>query len=275
MKTRKLGLFFGAIGVSVLLLSALAQPAAALCTPAQTATNLVGDDYYMCGGPGYSGWQCNQAMISNFWNGFGFGSDDSWENRGYDDPCNNSMKLAQTFNALAVLGYAHTYSPNCDTNLEHVALGGLCYAGNQINKLRARISDDDGNLASTGSGLNNRQVTLYNNFFTQDVGLRAGTIFHEARHADGCGHNAEDRNCYRKASCDKSWENGCPAAGNDAGANRYQVTFLRAYGVSPHSTGTLRLAALQKANVILRDAFRDDPCFRFDLVTGAAVDWCN
>ena len=146
------------------------------------------------------------------------------------------------------------------------------FQGSQIDTLRARVGDGSANAAAD-KWPNVGRVTLFNPFFTMDVAQRAGTLYHEARHADGCGHNA-GKNCGRKTSCDKSWDNGCPAAGNDAGANRYHVTFLRAYYVSTRSTFAMRSLALTRANDMLADAFRDNPCFRFNS-SGAAYDSCN
>lgn len=77
------------------LLSAFATPVLAqTCNPSQTASHLVGDDYYMCGGPGYAGWDCNPSLRSQFWDRYGF-EFDSWSGRGYYEPCDNSQKLAQ------------------------------------------------------------------------------------------------------------------------------------------------------------------------------------
>lgn len=255
-----------ALGLLLLMSVGFAESAVAEdCNPRQPAD--LGDDYYMCD----NGWQCQQQYVDYWWSAFDF--DSTWTNTfGYNDHCNNAKALARTFNALYALGYSSTNSPSCNRSLSNVSQWSMCYAAEEINKLKADLGNSDSPYARTSG----RTVTLYSYFWGQSVPARAGTIFHEARHADGCNHNASDSSCVRRESCDKSWENGCPAAGNDSGANRYQVTFLNWYALTAFRiTPALRQSAVNRANEIIDTGYRDVPCFDINSQGAVVSNGCN
>lgn len=92
-------------------------------------------------------------------------------------------------------------------------------------------------------------------FYGYGVPERAGTIVHEARHADGKDHNCSS--CPRGASCDKRWR--------DNRANTYQVLYHWWFidsGVN--STNAMKRRAQNRANSILSRGFCGSTSFRLN-----------
>lgn len=207
-----------------------------------------------------SGWNCNQTFVNFWWSTFNF---HNWGDFGYDNPCANWTPLGRTFNGLFALGYSSTGGPHCNNNAENVTEWAMCWSMNQITRLEPDCGNH-ANASATSSGRVKVYRPFYNNNYYNPV-QRAGTIFHEARHASGCAHNASDSSCPRGASCDKSWTNGCPASGKDDGANRFHVTYLAWYlATATRINATLRDLAQANANSILADAFKTKPCHSLD-----------
>jgi hypothetical protein len=219
-----------------------------------------GDAFYMYG------WGCNQTFINDLWSRFDFQTSDWDDGFGYDAPCNNDLPLARTFNALMLMGYSYTNAPVCSTSDPNVLVWGLCWAGNQIDELNGRCGSwPNGDRAYTQYGwFVDAYTDLYFPFFYgEDVVQRAGTIFHEARHASWCSHSANNDECARGKSCETSFYDGCGAFGDGMGANGYQVRFLEWFAVTATwTTPFLTLSSIVEANNILGNAFKQDPCFR-------------
>ena len=200
-------------------------------------------------------WRCEQRFIDFFWDAYDFSKSDWDEGFGYDDPCNNEQALARTFNALYALHYSHPDPAlsKGDRNGPILRWGGS-YAWSHIDELDARCGDGTAYAYTRWGPIIDNYTNLYLSFFYElSVPERAGTILHEARHADGKGHDAGS-NCLRGRSCDSSWDYN--------GANRYQVTWLwwyRAAGVN--TTEALKIRARDRGNAILREGFTTDPGF--------------
>jgi hypothetical protein len=85
---------------------------------------------------------------------------------------------------------------------------------------------------------------------------RASAIFHEARHASGCGHNYQ-------TTKDAGWSSGCAYQWSGQGAWAYSVLFMWWYNASANlATQSLKDRAADRANSWLSTMFQADPCFR-------------
>ena len=106
-------------------------------------------------------------------------------------------------------------------------------------------------------------------FYNENSVERAGTLVHEARHADWCGHNGNDGSNKCPAlsnSCDEKYLDGCGGFGSPSGrgANGYQVLWLWWYAFeadAQHSSSTMKAWARDEANRILNTMFDVNPCF--------------
>lgn len=217
-----------------------------------------GDDFIM------SGWGCGQIYINDMWSRFTFHTDDWDDGFGYDDACNNALPLARTFNALQLLGYSHTSTPNCGTSgnfLDWV----YCWAGNAFEELEARCGNGTERAYTSFGGFSSYTHLYLPFFYEEDVVQRAGTLVHEARHAEGwCSHECS---CPRGGSCDPNFGAGCTGwfSSDGMGTNAYQVIFLNWYATTATwATDALKASAVIEANYILDQGFCTDPCFRLD-----------
>ncbi|MGH8613427.1 MAG: hypothetical protein ACREYF_15780 [Gammaproteobacteria bacterium] len=200
-------------------------------------------------------WGCERAFRDFFWDAYDFDKGDWDEGFGYDDSCNIEQPLARTFNALYALHYSHADPALSKGDREGPILRwGGSYAWSHIDELDARCGDGTSYAYTRWGPIIDNYTNLYLPFFYElSVPERAGTILHEARHADGKGHDAGS-NCPRGVSCDSSWDYN--------GANRWQVTWLwwyRAAGVN--TTEALQIRARDRGNAILRGGFKTDPGF--------------
>lgn len=205
------------------------------------------------------GWNCQSVFIDYWWSAFNM---QNWGDFGYNDPCANWTPLGRTFNALFVLGYSSTSNPHCNKNVANMTEWAMCWSNAMIAKL---VPGCETKRAYTDLA---RKVTLHLSFHNDSNPVaRASTIFHEARHASACPHNANASSCDDGGSCDKSWTNGCPAAGNDAGANRYGIQFMAWYlnTAKPNRiNSSLRTLTRAYANARLAGRFKNKPCHRYD-----------
>ncbi len=197
---------------------------------------------------------CNQSAINQFWHDFDFDKDD-WDNGfGYEDPCNINLPLGRTFSALNVLDFFGTSKAENSSNW---LPWFYAFSSNAIDELDARCdfgrACDGCVLATTVSGpiIDNYTVLKWPFFYSLDAPSRAGTIVHEARHADGKGHNCGS-GCPRGGSCDSSWGYN--------GANTYQVLYLWwLYAEGRGIARPLRNMARNRANGILSSGFCNRP----------------
>lgn len=207
------------------------------------------------------GW-CNQPMVNTLWGDFHMSQgnwDDGW---GFQAACNVNLPLGRTFNALALL---RLFGTSGQTNTNFLPFF-YPFSSNAIDELEARCGG--GNLtgsitlATTFTGAQDNRTELYwGYFYALDVAGRAGTIVHEARHADGGpSHNC---NTCSAGSCDSNW--------NLWGSRSYEVDYLwwlRATG-GAKITNAMSILAKNRANGVLSSAFCKRPT-RAD-VFGAGV----
>lgn len=213
-------------------------------------------------------WGCQQVFIDDMWNRFDFDEGDWDDGFGYSDPCNNNLPLKRTFNALHVMGYAVTANPTCSTSSSNVGMWAYCWAGNNIDELDAECGDGS-SRAYTAYGFVDDYTELYLPFFYHEtVVQRAGTIFHEARHAHGyCSHTSSCTD--GDDSCDPNWGSGCVGlgSGSGAGANAYTVLWMSWFATTARAgyinTAT-RADAVAEGNRYLSNRFGTDPCFRMN-----------
>jgi hypothetical protein len=246
------------IGFFVIAVASVTSVHAATCYYVSDGDQ--GDYYFMWG---EAGWKCQQSLIDDWWERFDFDKGDWDDGFGYDDPCNYDKPLARTFNALYALGYARTNAPHC-TYTGNPLDWSLCWAGNQIDELDGRCGSGEagpyGKTAHTQFGpvIDNYTELYWPFFYGTSVVERAAIIFHEARHASYCGHNAN-----RCESCDHSWTDGCSWPYSGMGAITYHTVWLWWYVASATKyTTAMKDRALVRANENLAGRYDIDPCFR-------------
>jgi hypothetical protein len=210
---------------------------------------------------------CTQDSINQHWEDFDFDQEDWDDGFGYDDPCNRNGPLGRTFNALNFLDFFGTSKPDDSDNW---LPWFYSFASDAIDELDARCESGDPNgcvFARTTRGVDDYTRLFWPFFYGLDVPSRAGTIVHEARHADGKGHDGGS-GCPRGASCDTTW--------GYSGANTFQVLYLwwvraQGAGISP----ALRSRARTRANNVLANGFNTRPTNAAVLGAGAASPGAN
>jgi hypothetical protein len=124
---------------------------------------------------------------------------------------------------------------------------GCRFARNAIDEVDGRCGSG-GAFAYTQWGPFTDDLTrLYLPFFYDEgVSLRAGTLLHESRHADGKGHDSGNN--------DSSWEYN--------GAWRWQVCWLAWFAFEGVNASTaMKTQARQRANSIINNNFDTHPGF--------------
>lgn len=189
--------------------------------------------------------------IGNYWSAYAMESGDWDEGWGYSDPGNVNLPLARVLNAMFVLQFSAPPGAPSTNFLTY----SHSYVVNSIDEIQTNCSTAETKFAYTTWGFWVDDWTrLYLPFFYGlSVPERAGTLVHEARHANEVGHDG-GTGCPRAASCDTSW--------NYQGANRYQVQWLWYYAGTSPAAVDLRLKAIDRANAILATGFNTDPGFR-------------
>ena len=213
-------------------------------------------------------WSCDKPVYMDMIKRFAMDKGDWDGERGWNDCCNDNLPLKRTFNALQVLAYSITNSPNCNTAGNHnVGHWAYCYAGNAIDELDGSCSAES--RANTRRVPGAQRTELRQPFFYDEtVGERAATVFHEARHAEGwCAHTEGCADGGR--SCDPTFETGCVGwnSSNGPGANGYTVIYLHWFATTaqPHWINpTIRENAVSEANYYLLRRFEQEPCIRMD-----------
>jgi len=222
-----------------------------------------------------SGWMCSQTFINYWWDAYDFDSDDWDGGFGYENPCDNARPLARTFNGLYSLGYSSTGSPSCSTSQSNITLWAQCWSASQIDELDGRCGSgttNTGDAALTHRGVDDWTELYWPFFYGMTISVRGASIFHEARHAWGCGHNGGS-SCLRGGSCDFSYGSGC-TEGTMQGSNTYEVNYIAWYlNTAWRTTQGLKDAALARANDVLARGYVFDPCFRLSS-NGTAVSVC-
>lgn len=218
--------------------------------------------------PFYSSkWVCESPVVNGMVADFHMDEGD-WDNGfGWADACNDNLPLKRAFNALQVLRYAVSATPNCSDTLENVGFWSYCYAKNAIDELDADC--EWGSRATTHRGLDFRTALHMPFFADESVVQRAGTIFHEARHSGGwCSHTS---GCASGAdACDPNWSSGCVGTGSGSGkgANAYTVLFMHWFATTARpewTSPTIRDSAVIEGNDYLSNRFDSDPCFRMSV----------
>lgn len=188
---------------------------------------------------------CNQPFIDWAWNAFDFDKDDWDDGFGYEEVCNNRRPLSRTMSGVWCLTYsAENYqNESFDSN---ILQWGCRFARNAIDELDGRCGDGSAIAATWRGAFVDDRTELYLGYFAQAVSLRAGSLVHEARHADGRGHDAGNK--------DSSWGYN--------GAWRWQVCWLAWFAaVGTRTSAAMKTAARQRANNILNSNFIQHPGF--------------
>ncbi len=237
--------------VAMTALPALAQ--AATCSMPWHSNSSLGDSMY---GPRV----CNQSHVNKFWNDFDFDKGDWDDGFGYYSVCDINRPLNRAFSSLWLLLFS---SPNPATSTSDMSGNFLRYAYNysarEIDELDGRCGNGgtSGVVARTyqSAFVNDRTQLEFPFFYGQGVPERAGTIVHEARHADGRRHNS--CSCPRGGSCDQRWL--------DKGANSYENLYMWWFvdrGIN--TTTTMKRRAQHRVNNLLARAFCTRTSFRLN-----------
>lgn len=209
----------------------------ASCTFNVPDLNATGDALY---GPRI----CWQPFIDWAWDAFDFDQGDWDDGFGYENVCDNTRPLSRTMSGIWCLTYsADDYrNESYDSN---ILQWGCRFARNAIDELDGRCGS--GSIAHTQWGpVIDNKTELYLAYFAQAVSLRAGTLVHEARHADGKSHDSRDN--------DSSWGYN--------GAWRWQVCWLAWFALAGTRTSTaMKTLATQRANNIINSNFDTHPGF--------------
>lgn len=207
-----------------------------------------------------------QGFISDAWGRYSF-TEDNWRQYGMDeDSCNINTPLARTWQALRLLAFAGSDTPNCDYSAAKTTDWAYCWAGNQIDELLVECNPQNPNaIARTVWGtLRDNFTALHRAFFYgNSVPWRAASIFHEARHAeDECRH--VDNCPAGVGACDHAFDDGC-WGGKGQGAYTYTAVWLEWFFVQPQprmTDVTISGHVLDQVNSTLARHFEVDPCFR-------------
>lgn len=234
--------------------------------------------------PRVGGW-CWQGWVDFFWNAYDFDRGDWDQGFGFSNACDLSRPLGRTFNAIYVLNYADGPGSKSTNDFSGSILHwGGNYSMREIDELDARCygsSTTTRAYTRWGIFVDNYTQLYLPFFYNENVVERAGTILHEARHADWCGHNGNDGSnaCPSGSnSCDESFGNGCDGIGSPSGrgGTGYQALWLWWFTVdSDNITGTTtrKEFARDEANRIFDTMFDVDPCINITS-TGAVINTC-
>lgn len=200
---------------------------------------------------------CWQAFIDWAWDAYDFDKGDWDDGFGWHDACNIQRPLARTFNAIWCLEYSSPDPSNESFDMPILWWGGR-YARDQIDELDARCGDGTAFASTrTGGWFVDEWTRLFLDFFyTEGVPERAGTLVHEARHADaGKSHDGNGQ--------DPDWAH--------SGANVFQIAWLAWFiNQCQNTSPAMKTRARQDANSRLATRFVTDPGFRID-ANGFAV----
>jgi hypothetical protein len=189
---------------------------------------------------------CWQAFIDWSWDAFDFDKGD-WDNGfGYDDVCNNTMPLGRTLSGIWCLTYSSPRFPS-ESYSGNILEWGCRFARNAIDELDARCGDGTAFATTRTAIIGDEWTRLFlGYFYNLGVSNRAGTLLHEARHADGKGHDSGNN--------DSSWGYN--------GAWRWHVCWLAWFAFEGTNTSTaMRTQATQRANNIINSRFDTHPGF--------------
>lgn len=211
----------------------------ATCTATVPDLNTSGDNLY---GPRI----CWQPFIDWAWDAFDFDKDDWDSGFGYENVCNNRLPLSRTLSGIWCLTYSSPRFPNESYN-GNILEWGCRFARNALDELDARCGTGAYFAYTWWGPFTNDKTELYLPFFYElGVSNRAGTILHEARHADGKGHDSGNN--------DSSWGYN--------GAWRWHVCWLAWFAHEGVSTSAaMKTQARQRANNIINTRFVTHPGF--------------
>lgn len=189
---------------------------------------------------------CWQPFVDWAWDAFDFDHDDWDDGFGYEAVCDNTQPLGRTMEGIWCLTYSSPNFPS-ESYDSNILEWGCRFARNHIDELDGRCGDGSA-FATTYWGPFTDDRTQLNLlfFYGEGVSLRAGTILHESRHADGVGHDSGNN--------DSSWDYN--------GAWRWQVCWLAWFAHEGVNTSVaMQTQATQRANNILNSNFDVNPGF--------------
>ena len=176
-----------------------------------------------------------------------------WQGAWTGDITDHRRPMHRLLSGLTVLAFGTTDTPGCPGYVN--ADTAYCWAGNVINQglvpacQSSNYPDANAQMFAWHDDIwhgfaRYTQVWVYPGFFDLPAIDRAGMIVHEARHAEGCTHNAGVK--------DQSYLSGCQEY-TAPGAYAYELYYLADYARrsverSYWSTPSIRKRAVDSAN---------------------------
>lgn len=188
---------------------------------------------------------CWQAFIDWAWDAFDFDKGDWDDGFGYDAVCDNNLPLSRTLSGIWCLTYSAQDYQN-ESYSSNILQWGCRFARGALDELDARCGDGSYD-AYTWWGWQDNKTELYlGYFYSEPVAARAGTLVHEARHADGKGHDDGNK--------DSSWGYN--------GAWRWDVCWLAWFAYAgTRTSAAMKTLATQRANNLINSRFTTHPGF--------------
>lgn len=193
----------------------------------------------------------------------------------YRRACDTTLPLARTVNAFWLLNFSAEDFDNDNWS------GDVLHWARSF--VRFQMGRSDGVRPVCGDGtfvaLTRRSTSVFSTswsfelakifFYDTDVVGRAGTLLHEARHRSGKSHNAP----FPAGSVFLNPNNPMARNGDSTwafdGAWKYHAAYLSAFYTDGRRTSVaLRRSALQRANIIVDNAFATHPGFTFPNILG-------
>jgi hypothetical protein len=197
--------------------------------------------------------QVTNQDISRYWSHFHM-SKSNWDGgMGYEDPGNVNLPLAKTFNGQKAL---ENSTPPGATPANSWLAFGYNWARSQIDELDGVCNTNYVAFTRWGWFVDNYTNVAQPFFFNEFVAERAGTLMHEARHAEGWGAASHSGCCpFGTGGCDNDWAYG--------GGWNIEVSWLADFFFNGINTlQAQKDRARDMANTYLALAFCTDPGFR-------------
>lgn len=189
-----------------------------------------------------------QSHINRYWSHFAMESSDWQGEWGYNDVGNVEKPLAKVLNAMWALENSTPPNPQSGSVLGW----SYDYARNAIDEIQTTCATSSIAYTRYGVFIDNYTRLYIPYFYEQNVPVRASTLVHEARHADGWG--SAKHNCGGGA-LDSTFQYD--------GAWAWEYEWLKwFYYDAANTTDALRLSARDAANGILAGSFCTDPGWR-------------
>jgi hypothetical protein len=183
---------------------------------------------------------CNGAFSSSVWDHFAMDEGDWNDGRGFDNYCDITKMLGKTYIAYWVILYSSpTPPPTWDDMSGNALRWAAPYSSNNIDEVDGACSWGLYGETRYGTLVDNWTRFFLDFAYMETPAVRASTVVHEARHANGWSDASHDGNDSGGAggthkcnaggsSCDEAYSNSASAGR----ANSYQSWYFQHYSAS-------------------------------------------